>query len=91
MSDWIPTRKYALLMLPFCIVFCEMTIKLNRIEGVHDLRSVSQLVPFVLGLGQVVDVSYRCLFDASNNLYFYESINADECANEEHDEDDPGT
>ncbi|KAF2810533.1 uncharacterized protein BDZ99DRAFT_476685 [Mytilinidion resinicola] len=43
----------------FTILPAELTIKWNKVKGVNRIDSVSQLVPFVLGLGQLLDVLYR--------------------------------
>ncbi|RYN23746.1 hypothetical protein AA0114_g12824 [Alternaria tenuissima] len=55
------TFGYLVTVLPMSIAGCEMTIKWNGIIGVNDLRPVGQLVPFVPGLGQFVDVIFRIL------------------------------
>ncbi|KAF2476914.1 uncharacterized protein BDR25DRAFT_300046 [Lindgomyces ingoldianus] len=44
---------------PISIAGCEMTLKWNHVTDVYTLRSPSQLVPLMLGVGQLVDTIYR--------------------------------
>lgn len=37
----------------------ELVLHWNKIHGVYSLDSVGQLIPFILGLGQLLDVLYR--------------------------------
>lgn len=41
------------------VVPTELVIHWNNIQGVNQLDTVSQLLPFILGLGQFIDVLYR--------------------------------
>ena len=44
------------------VLAVELTIHFNHIKGVHSLRSTSQLIPFVVGLGQLLFVIFQLLF-----------------------------
>lgn len=54
--------------LSFCVsvLAVELTIHFNHIKGVHSLRSTSQLIPFVVGLGQLLFVVFQMLFGDTN-------------------------
>ncbi|KAF2499626.1 hypothetical protein BU16DRAFT_278437 [Lophium mytilinum] len=64
-SNKHPVRQFlgAIMYYGFASIFtimpAELTIKWNKVRGVNRIDSVSQLVPFVLGLGQLLDVLYR--------------------------------
>jgi hypothetical protein len=59
------------------VVATEVTIRWNKIRGVDSLDSVSQLVPFVIGLGQLLYVLYRSVAKPQDD-------------NEDEDEDESG-
>jgi hypothetical protein len=50
-----------LLILAIGVVSTELTIKWNNIQGVYTLNSVGQLVPFIIGLGLLMNVAYLLL------------------------------
>jgi hypothetical protein len=41
------------------VVPTELVLHWNKVHGVYQLDSVGQLIPFILGLGQLLDVLYR--------------------------------
>jgi hypothetical protein len=41
------------------VVPTELVLHWNKVRGVYQLDSVGQLIPFILGLGQLLDVLYR--------------------------------
>lgn len=51
----------AMIQLAIGVSSMELTIKWNKIEGVHSLGSASQLIPFIIALGQFVNVAYLVL------------------------------
>lgn len=55
--------------LPFFVVFTEMTIKWNHIDGLGRIGSTGQLLPLVVGLSNLVKVLYKVGFKAFRGDY----------------------
>ena len=56
-----------LLSLVVCVPATEMTIKWNKITGVHSLSSASQLIPLLLSVGQVIQILLEIIHRAGSH------------------------
>ncbi|KAI3570743.1 hypothetical protein IWW34DRAFT_640587, partial [Fusarium oxysporum f. sp. albedinis] len=50
-----------LLVLAVSVLSTELTIKWNNIHEIYTLNFVGQLIPFIIGLGLLMNITYQIL------------------------------
>lgn len=52
----------------FCVVSIELTISANKISGVNELPSASQLIPFIIGLASIFQNGFSLMLNVAGIL-----------------------